>query len=256
MFGKLFGSTHTAPILIFLLINERGYPTQIAKHLQLPLTPIQNALSKLEKEGLVYSEYEGKNRRYALSPTHPLAREFEALLRKAFSLYPAAEKKKYFSLLPPPWEPSSIDSQGILSRFWKALQHIRTVRYIAGERMGFGTVSIERPSPYTLIFEEEGKWEKGLNFHNTFQWHIDPQKEVLSLEHLRRGRNHPTFLFHLIPVSNHFLESIDTHLHGEETYYGYVEEKPPGLKLHYRALTPHKFEEYTYLYSTLSRSFF
>lgn len=251
MFGKLFGSMHMGAILTFLFINGRGYPSQIAKRLKLPLTPVQKAFQKIEKEGLVSSEYEGKNRLYFPNPAHPLSREFEALIRKAFSLLPVSEKKKYFSptLSAKNEKKMPLDTQAVLSQVWSKLQQIKSVLYFAGDREGTGKVTIECESPYSTIFDEQGTWNGGMKFHNIFRWKIDPQRELLSLEHLRLGKNHPVFLFYLVPISKDLLESIDTHLHGKETYYGFIEQKSHGLKFQCRILTPHKNEENTYFYS-------
>ena len=96
MLKKLFGSAYAGDIMIFLLVNGKGYPSLIAKRLSAALTPVQKALLKMENQNLVSSYYQGKNRLYELNLSHPLFYEMEALIKKAFSLLPAQEKKKFF----------------------------------------------------------------------------------------------------------------------------------------------------------------
>ncbi len=252
MFGKLFGSSRIGDILMFLLINSKGYPSQIAQSLMNPLTPIQKALSKLEKEDIVLSYYQGKNRLYELNQSYPLFGELEALIRRGFCLLPSTEKKKFISHTPT--KQSSESPQSTLSKIWTRLQSIKTVQYLAQDRQGIGRVTRTMEGPYSLIFEEEGDLKDNngfsFNFKNTFLWTVNPNRAILTLEHLRYGKEHPIFLFNLIPTGNHFLESIDAHMHGEELYYGYLENKRPSLKLCCRTLSPNKNEEINYLYSS------
>ena len=234
--------------MIFLLVNGKGYPSLIAKRLGAPLTPIQKALLKMESHDLVSSYFEGKNRHYVLNPSHPLFYEMETLIKKAFSLLPSTEKKKFFS--PNIKEGKvSLNTSSILSEVWRKLQNVKTVQYHADDKRGKGWVTIEKESAYALIFEEEGSWGEGVNFRNVFRWTVDPDHEMLALEHLRFGKQHPVFLFHLVPVANQLLESVDAHINQEETYYGYLENRPRGIKLLCRTLSPQKNETLTYFYS-------
>ena len=51
---------------------------------------------RLEKGGLITSYYEGKTRLYQFNPAYPLMSELEQLLKKAYTLLPAHEKKDYY----------------------------------------------------------------------------------------------------------------------------------------------------------------
>lgn len=93
MLKSLFGNRNVERILLFLFVNERCYGTQLQTLLRVPLTPIQKALLRLEKEGILQSDYEGKTRIYRFHPSCPLRWELEALLKKAYTLLPPQEKK-------------------------------------------------------------------------------------------------------------------------------------------------------------------
>lgn len=51
MLAALFGNQTIEKVLLFLLVNERSYATQIHAALGTPLTPVQHALLRLEKGG-------------------------------------------------------------------------------------------------------------------------------------------------------------------------------------------------------------
>jgi len=265
MLGSLLGSKKVGEVLIFLFINGKGYPSQIANALDSSLTPVQHALKRLEKASIASSYYEGKNRMYELSRSYPLYEELESLIKKAFFILPSEAKKHY--LLSPTLtynkeSPLTRSVPAVLADIWKKLEASSQVLYVAHDRsshetnttgQGSGNVSIIRETPYQMIFEEEGSWQmdKGLsfNYRNFFRWTVDSHRGILAVEHLRFGKHHPVFLFHLIPVSNRLLESVATHVNGEETYFGYLENKVHGLKLCCRTISPQKNESITYFYT-------
>src|SRR5688572_16024855 len=96
MLEELFGNKNIEKILIFLFVNGKCYGTQLHRCLQTALTPIQKALNRLEKGGIISSYYEGKTRLYRFNPTYPFIHELEQLLKKAFTLLPANTKKSYY----------------------------------------------------------------------------------------------------------------------------------------------------------------
>src|ERR1700728_4231171 len=96
MLETLFGSKTIKKILIFLFLNGKCYGTQLHRLFKTSLTPIQKALLRLEKGGIIESYYEGKTRLYHFNPTFPLLGELEQLLKKAYTLLPAHEKKGYY----------------------------------------------------------------------------------------------------------------------------------------------------------------
>src|SRR5438445_5858663 len=94
-FKGLFGNRNVERILLFLFVNEKGYAGQIQTLLGVPLTPLQKALQRLEKEGIITSHCKGKIRMYELSHSYPLSLELEMLLKKAYTLLSPQEKKRY-----------------------------------------------------------------------------------------------------------------------------------------------------------------
>jgi len=265
MLGSLLGSQKVGEVLLFLFINGKGYPSQIANALSVGLTPVQHALKRLEKTSIASSYYEGKNRSYELNRSYPLYEELETLIKKAFFLLPSDTKKRYL-ISPTPIRtkeaPLNRSVPAVLADIWKKLEGTTQVLYVARDRSGHeanttgqgsGLVKIIRESPYQMVFEEEGTWQmdQGLsfNYRNLFRWTVDSHRGIIAVEHLRFGKHHPVFLFHLVPISNRLLESVSTQVNGEETYFGYLENKTHGLKLCCRTISPQKNESITYLYT-------
>lgn len=97
MLEVLCGNKNVQKVLLFLFVNGKCYGTQLRHLLQSSLTPIQKALLRLEKGGVILSNYEGKTRLYQFNPSYPLLPELEQLLKKAYTLLPPSEKKLYSS---------------------------------------------------------------------------------------------------------------------------------------------------------------
>lgn len=93
MFQSLFGSRSKEQILIYLNCQEEGYAREIARFFDVPVTPIQKQLESLEAQNLLYSVEEGRTRLYSLNPRYSLIKELRALLNKAVSFYPPAQKE-------------------------------------------------------------------------------------------------------------------------------------------------------------------
>lgn len=74
--------------LVFLAARERGYARQIARFFNAPLSPVQNALGKLESAGVLISRAVGSTREYEFNPRYPARAELATLLNRALSLYP------------------------------------------------------------------------------------------------------------------------------------------------------------------------
>lgn len=112
---------------------------------------------------------------------------------------------------------------------------------------------ITKESSQILIFHEKGVWRnkqgEDLHFSNIFRWTLDRHAGVISLEHLRRGVDHPVFLFHLSPTNQYTLSSVDSHLCESDTYFGELHVDAHSLRLHWRVIGPKKNEEIDYYYS-------
>ncbi|MBS3904012.1 MAG: winged helix-turn-helix transcriptional regulator [Simkania sp.] len=264
MLMALCGSKTAQKILLFLFVNGKCYGTQLHRLLKTPLTPVQKALFRLEKGGILLSHYEGKTRLYQFNPAFPLLGELELLLKKAYTLLPPQDKKPFSCLKHETlWLGAGKEtSLQVLLMFWEKLSHVKQLSFRSKTRSkedigwngtGKGEVTVTKGGETILLFQEKGLWhsEGGheTNFSNLFRWTLDRNTELISLEHLRRGVNHPVFLFYLSPTSHHTLSSVDSHLCEGDSYLGKIFCDPFCLRLSWRVIGPKKNEEIDYYYS-------
>ena len=264
MFEVMFGNKSVEKILIFLFVNSRCYGTQLHRVFNTSLTPLQKVLIRLEKGGLICSHYEGKTRIYRFNPSFPLLSDLEQLLKKAFTLLPAHEKKLYYlgSESSGFNRGNSVKNLSTLLEFWEKLSSVKKLSFAAHSnsiensewnRRGTGEVSVAKTSSNILLFNEKGLWKgkdsQDVSFTNIFRWTLDRISGVISLEHLRYGIENPVFLFHLAPSTMHSLSSIDSHLYDGDSYFGQAFFDRYNLKLNWRIIGPNKNEEIEYCYS-------
>jgi len=264
MLEALCGNKNIQKILLFLFVNSRCYGTQLHRVLKTSLTPLQKALNRLEKGELITSYFEGKTRIYQFNPAYPLLNELEQLLKKAYTLLPAHEKREYYvvkedlTILPENGE----NKTQLVLKFWDKLSDVSRLLFNAATKSkdesgwngkGKGEVFVLKEGSDILIFNEKGTWQNNrgpeVSFSNAFRWTLDRKAGVISLEHLRRGPDRPVFLFHLAPSGKHSLASIDSHLCGEDTYFGSIHIDRYGLRLNWRVIGLKKNEELNYYYS-------
>lgn len=244
-------------ILLFLLVNETCYGAQIQTLLKTPLTPAQKALARLEKGGIVTSRYEGKTRLYQFNPGYPLLAELEMLLKKAYHLLPAQEKRQYCFIHKPLSKESQSKTTELLA-FWDQLKLVKKLHFVAKSRQTFNTVhktgkgevSITSENSTTLLLQEKGLWQDETAFSNILRWTLDLDAKLISLEHLRYGPSNPVLLFHLTPTKPNLLESVDAHLCGNDTYLGSIQWDRKAIHFRWKILGPKKTEDLTYRYST------
>lgn len=262
MLEALFGNKNVQKILMFLFVNGKCYGTQLHRALKTPLTPLQKAFEKLENGGVIVSYYEGKTRLYQFNPAFPVLNELEQLLKKAYTLLSAHEKKNYYIAKEGHFKYQKQAAQyKVVNQFWERLSTVNqllfTSRSKATEELGWegngkGEVTVTKEGSHVLIFSEKGSWrgkQGETGFTNVFRWTLDPAAGVIALEHLRRGFDHPVFLFYLAPSSTQSLESVDSHLCEGDTYFGQVFFDRYGLRLKWRVIGPKKNEEIEYYYS-------
>lgn len=261
MLEALCGNKNVQRILLFLFVNGRCYGTQLHRELSVPLTPLQKALSRLEKGGLIASYCEGKTRLYQFNPAYPLLAELELLLKKAYTLLPAHEKKGYY-VVKEDLSSSQENKTQVLLSFWDKLSRVTRLTFNAKTKSkgdhgwngkGKGEVLIAKEGGNILLFTEKGTWQgkEGTEFafSNVFRWTLDRSSGVVALEHLRRGADHPVFLFYLAPSGKNALSSVDSHLCGGDTYFGQIQFETHSLRLNWRVIGPKKNEEIDYYYS-------
>jgi hypothetical protein len=90
----ILGSQSSERALIFILGRGQGYPTEIARHFNTNLYPIQKQLDKFELGSVLVSQTAGRTRLYSFNPRYPFLKELKDLLSKALSLYPEADKER------------------------------------------------------------------------------------------------------------------------------------------------------------------
>lgn len=269
MLTSLISNKSVEKILFFLLLNGKAYASQLSQRFVAPLTPLQHSLQKLEKNGVLLSRYEGKTRFYEFNPAHPLLPELEALLKKAYTLLPIPEKKMYyspsFSSRPQTRQKpfNAAAGQKTLQMLWDKLLKIQTMCFSAKSKalghisgwngIGKGAVEIKIEEENTIIFHERGTWmseeNKELDFSNVFRWCFQPTRGAITLEHLRFGVQNPVFLFSLIPVDANTLESIDSHVCNNDSYFGQIRCDKHFVQFNWRVIGPKKNEEIDYLYT-------
>lgn len=271
MLCSLIGNKSFEKILFFLLLNGKCYAAQLSQRFNSPLTPLQHALNKLEKNGVLLSHCEGKTRFFSFNPSYQLLAELETLLKKAYTYLSVSDKKLYYS---PTFhaKPSrqgkylgakTPSSQKTLQAVWEKLRQVQTLCFSAkskslgmhsgGNGIGKGTVEASKESDSVLLFHEKGSWvseeHKQFDFSNIFRWTLHLQEGRISLEHLRFGANHPVFLFSLVPIDAHTLESFDSHVCNQDSYFGQLLCDKHFVQFNWRVIGPNKNEEIDYMYT-------
>jgi predicted transcriptional regulator len=94
MLQSLFGSENAERPLIFLVIREEGYATEIAHFFDVDLNGIQKQLEKFEAGGVLVSRLVGRTRIFQFNPSYAFLPELQVLLKKAFSYYPPKIKEE------------------------------------------------------------------------------------------------------------------------------------------------------------------
>ncbi len=94
MLQPLFGSRSSERVLIYIAARGEGYAREIARFFDVALLPVQKQLDRLELGGVLVSTTKGRTRIYTLNPRYPFAGELKALLAKAISFRPEAERDR------------------------------------------------------------------------------------------------------------------------------------------------------------------
>jgi hypothetical protein len=78
---------------------------------------------------------------------------------------------------------------------------------------------------------------------------LDRFENLITLEHLRFGKERPVFLFHLAETAENTLESVSSYVCKADTYLGQVRCSDHYIKLNWRITGPSKNEEIDYVYT-------
>ncbi len=257
---NLFGSESVVKVLFFLFVNEKGYGSLMQKVLKVPLTPLQNALVKLENGGIVLSYLEGKMRFYKFNQACFIHLELQQLLRKAFTQLSIEEQRSYYAFIEGGYRIFSRDESPhkVLRGFWKKLSEVNSFSISVLSRTaeqswvksGAGEV-ISTGASDSILFHERGHWdgESGMSFRNVYRWTLDFKRSAILLEHLRQGADNPVLLLQLSPVSSSMLSSTDPHICTQDSYFGKLQSGKNGLTLKWRVIGPQKNQEIRCTYS-------
>lgn len=121
---------------------------------------------------------------------------------------------------------------------WERLKRVSFFKIKTYDQCGKGSV-VSTSSNTSLIFEESGEWENGIQFTSRLRWTIDDSKQKISLEHLRFGENRAVFLFDLVPDVRG-LSSFTPHLCNQDCYQGELTFKDDSLVFEWQVVGPHK----------------
>ena len=98
MLEGLFGNNTAEKVLIYLENYDRGYIRGIAECFSISPSQVQKQLVRLEAAGVLASRLSGKTREFTFNPRFAFLPELRAMLKKAISLLPPAERKLYLTL--------------------------------------------------------------------------------------------------------------------------------------------------------------
>jgi len=263
MLHVLFGSKTALDVLLFLFVNEVSYASEMKVSLRLALFPIQNALQRLEGAGIVSAYVEKNKKMYVLNPESIYRFEIESLLKKAYTHLSPDEKKRYCfvskhacSILPK----RQNSGKKVLIQFWQKLVAVSALELTHRSKKetwtvvkkGKAHIHVEMPNSKMLIFREKGAWfvDKRLetSFTNSFLWSLDLKSELITLSHLRHGKELPVFLFHLAVKKPGLIESVDAHLCIDDTYLGSISWNAKQIHFQWRVIGPKKNDEMLYIY--------
>jgi hypothetical protein len=145
-----------------------------------------------------------------------------------------------------------------LMELWNRRRCVRALQFVAKSELangwdgvGAGSVDVVAPANTVLIFRESGSWQptggNPLRFNNVFRWsQID--MDLIRLEHLRFGEDHPVLLFDMAPVRESEWAEVSPHLCGQDCYAAALRLQASGLEFRWMVTGPKKQECIEYWY--------
>ncbi len=94
MLEPLLGSVNAERCLLFILVREEGYASEMARFFDTDLYGVQKQLDKLETGGVLASYKAGRTRLYRFNPRYAFLKELRSLLEKALAFYPADQQER------------------------------------------------------------------------------------------------------------------------------------------------------------------
>jgi hypothetical protein len=96
MLEALFGNESIERVLFYILKNNTCYALQLKKQFRSALSPVQQALLRLERGGILVSTLIGKTRVFQFNPRFFFLEELRSFLQRAYETLPEEIKKKYY----------------------------------------------------------------------------------------------------------------------------------------------------------------
>jgi hypothetical protein len=83
-------------VLIYVIARDQGYGREIAEYWNTTQTGVRRQLERFEAGGVLIGQAVGRTHVYSWNPRYPLLRELKALLNRAVSFLPDAERARLF----------------------------------------------------------------------------------------------------------------------------------------------------------------
>jgi hypothetical protein len=259
MIHSLFGSQSIVRVLYFLLVNGHCYASELRKQFDSALTPFQNALEQLEREGVLMCELHGKTRLFRFNPGFPLLGELERLLQRAYLLLPHEEKMKYLvekrSQGNRPLFAS--EKKKIALSFWGKLQQVKQFT-IKAKGDGFvsngkGEVRLVKEAENRILFSQKGFWigsnGHSIDFSSQVRWELNRKDSCLLYSQEQRGGMALSGMIPLFPTGKCELRTQEN-AESEALYRGIFHLDRLAVRLHWRILAEQKNQEIECIYSS------
>lgn len=146
-----------------------------------------------------------------------------------------------------------------LTEVMSLLRRVQSLRFDARSEaatgwdgVGTGAVAVSEPAAGVVVFTEAGTWQPNapnraaVGFNNVFRW--SAVGEVLRLEHLRFGADHPVLLFDMAPDEAGAWREVSPHLCREDCYTAILAVEGGKLEVAWSIVGPHKRESIHYTY--------
>ncbi|HVX87982.1 MAG TPA: DUF6314 family protein [Gemmatimonadales bacterium] len=135
-----------------------------------------------------------------------------------------------------------------MKELWDRLGRVRASRLRVEEggttREGSGLVTIDRPDPFVIEWEERGSWrnEEGREtpYHDRLRWTLHAPAGVVSLHHLRQGEARPVHLADLRADGEDRFVPLLPHLCASDTYLADLHALAEGVRITWRVSGPTK----------------
>ena len=143
-------------------------------------------------------------------------------------------------------------------QLWDSLRQMRRLSFIARSEgstgcngVGYGTVVVDEIDNETMTFTESGSWShegtgREIRFSNVYRWTL--ADDVLRLEHLRQGVDHPVYLFDLVQSSEREWQAASPHMCREDCYSATLVIHDDNIHLRWTIDGPRKRETIEYIY--------